>query len=175
MVILNIKKYEDFIKHRLLEVEAWTRDGIKEKEIAKKLGISYSTLREYKKKHAALAKALSINNVVADIIIENALYKRAKGYKYDEVTKELEISIDKDGNPIIKDGAIVKNLVITKVVTKEVAGDVGAQQFWLKNRKQKEWKDKQQIEHSGETTVNTKLDLTHLTTEEIKELLKSEY
>ena len=43
-----------------------------------------------------------------------------------------------------------KRLVVTKEVTKEVAQDTTAQIFWLKNRRPDLWRDKQQIEHSGE-------------------------
>lgn len=172
--ILNIRKYEDFIKHRLLEIEAWTRNGITEKEIAKKLGISYSTFREYKKKHTALAKALANNKVVTDIKVENALYKRAIGYKYDEVTKELVTAKDKYGDPVIDmNGAMMKELKVTKIVTKEVQPDVGAQQFWLKNRNSKDWREKQEIES---TNINLNEDLTILNKEQrnarIEELKK---
>lgn len=41
-------------------------------------------------------------------------------------------------------------LVVTKVVNKEVVPDVTAQIFWLKNRKPLDWRDKQDIEHSGQ-------------------------
>lgn len=172
MVNLNIKKYEDFIKHRLIEVEAWARDGVVEKVIAKNLGISYSTLREYKKKYPSFAKALANNRAVTDIRVENALYKRAIGYTFEEVTKELVTAKNEYGE-FVRDenGAILKKLEVTKIVKKEVQPDVGAQQFWLKNRKKNIWRDKQEIEHSGETTVNNKIDFTHLTTEQIKELL----
>ena len=62
--------------------------------------------------------------------VENALLKRALGYEYDEITTEYGKEI--------------------KRVTKQVVPDVTAQIFWLKNRKPDQWRDKQQIEHSGE-------------------------
>ncbi|MDL5066676.1 helix-turn-helix domain-containing protein, partial [Clostridioides difficile] len=37
----------------------------------------------------------------------------------------------------------------TKRVTKHVVPDTTAQIFWLKNRKPAEWRDKRDIEHSG--------------------------
>lgn len=40
-------------------------------------------------------------------------------------------------------------LVVTKEITKEVPPDTTALIFWLKNRQPKNWRDKQQIEHSG--------------------------
>lgn len=75
---------------------------------------------------------------VIDRQVENSLLKRALGYRYDEVTYE-------DG-------------VETKRVTKEVQPDTTAQIFWLKNRKPNEWRDKQNIEHSGSVSYEQLLD-----------------
>lgn len=44
----------------------------------------------------------------------------------------------------------VGELVVTKEVTKEVQPDTTAQIFWLKNRRPDHWRDKQDIEHSGQ-------------------------
>ena len=128
-------KWETHVKDKLILVEAWARNGLTDEQIAKNLGIAYSTFREYKNKHSALSAALKRGKEVVDIEVENALLKRALGYKYDEVTKER----DKDTG----------ELVVTKVVTKEVIGDTTAQIYWLKNRKPEDWRDKKEIEHSG--------------------------
>ncbi|CAI3601335.1 hypothetical protein CNEO2_2630002 [Clostridium neonatale] len=72
---------------------------------------------------------------MVDIQVENALLKRALGYKYDEVTKELNEDTGE--------------LEVTKVVTKEVQPDTTAQIFWLKNRKPEDWRDRKEVEHSG--------------------------
>ncbi len=128
-------KYETNVKDKLILVEAWARNGLTDEQIAKNLGIAYSTFREYVKKYSALSAALKKGKEVIDVEVENALLKRALGYKYDEVTKELNEDTGE--------------LEITKVVTKEVQPDTTAQIFWLKNRKSKEWRDKQEFEHSG--------------------------
>lgn len=76
---------------------------------------------------------------VVDIEVENALLKRAKGYTYEEVTKEA-----------VKDPETGKTeLRVVKVVKKEVQPDVTAQIFWLKNRKPAEWRDKAEVEITG--------------------------
>lgn len=62
----------------------------------------------------------------------------------------------------------MENGVETKRVTKEVAPDVTAQIFWLKNRKPEAWRDKQNLEVSG--AVNN--PFAELTTEELKKLAK---
>lgn len=44
-------KYDTHVEPRLIEVEGWARDGLTDKQIAKNLGIAYSTFREYVKSY----------------------------------------------------------------------------------------------------------------------------
>lgn len=136
-------KYETHVLPRMIEIEGWARDGLIDEQIAKNLGVALSTFMTYKKKYPELSDALKRNKEVADREVENALFKRAVGYKYEEITRELKKDPDTDE----------LSLVVTKVVTKEVVPDVTAQIFWLKNRKPKEWRDKQEVEHSGDLGV----------------------
>ena len=130
-------KYQKWLEpDGLLRLEGWARDGLTDEQIAHNMGIHVSTLYEWKKKYSELSDALKNGKEVVDILVENALLKRALGYKYDEVTKE--------------------NGQITKVVTKEVVPDTTAQIFWLKNRKPDEWRDKQTTEITGMADAQAK-------------------
>ena len=51
-------KYDTHVKDKLILVEGWARDGLTEEQIARNLGISYSTFKDYKNKHSALLTAL---------------------------------------------------------------------------------------------------------------------
>jgi phage terminase len=126
-------KYETDVKPRLIEIEAWKRDGLTDEQIFKNLGISRDTFYKYKEKYPDFLDALKKGKEVADIEVENALFKRAIGYKYKEVIKE------------VKEIAGKKSTYVKEVI-KEMPGDVGAQIFWLKNRKSSKWKDKQDID-----------------------------
>lgn len=42
-------KYETHVRNRLSEIEAWAKAGVSDKQIAKNLGIAYSTFRQYVK------------------------------------------------------------------------------------------------------------------------------
>lgn len=132
-------KYETNVKDKLLLVEAWARNGLTDEQIAKNLDISKDSFYKYKREYTDFSDSLKRGKEVIDFEVENALLKRALGYKYNEVTKEL--CKDKETGE--------ETLVITKVVTKEVAPDTTAQIFWLKNRKPLEWRDKRDVEHSG--------------------------
>lgn len=132
-------KWETHVKDKLLLVEAWARNGLTDEQIAKNLNIAYSTFKEYKNKYSAFSATLKKGKEIVDYEVENALLKRALGYKYDEVTKEL-----------IEDKETGKSeLKVTKIVTKEVIPDTTAQIFWLKNRKPEEWRDKKEVKHDG--------------------------
>lgn len=126
-------KWETHVKDKLILVEAWARNGLTDEQIAKNLGISKDTFYKYKKEHADFSDSLKRGKEVIDIEVENALLKRALGYKYNEVTRELTD----------------EGLQVTKIVTKEVQPDTTAQIFWLKNRKPEDWRDKRDINHSG--------------------------
>ncbi|GAV13246.1 transposase [Paenibacillus sp. NAIST15-1] len=157
-------KYQSHVEPKLLLVEAWARDGVIDEDIAKKLGVAYSTFREYVKKYSALSAALKKGKEVADVEVENALFKRATGYQYDEVTREADRQIDPET------GEWINVMVETKRVTKEVQPDVTAQIFWLKNRRPDKWRDKQEIGHSGNVEVNNPLQ--GLTTDELRKLIR---
>lgn len=145
-------KYETHVETRLFEIECWARDGMIDDDIAIKLGVAKSTFHSYKNKFPELVESLKKGKEVVDYQVENALLKRALGYRYDEITHEFGEE--------------------TKRVTKEVTPDTTAQIFWLKNRKPKEWRDKQDIEHTGSMDVNN--PFTDLTTNELKKLIKDD-
>lgn len=157
-------KYHSHVEPKLLLVEAWARDGTIDEDIAKKLGVSYSTFRKYRDEYEALSAALKRGKEVADVEVENALFRRAIGYRYDEVTREADKVIDPET------GELVTIMVETKRVTKEVQPDVAAQIFWLKNRRPDKWRDKQDIQHSGSMDVNN--PMKGLTTDELRKLIR---
>ena len=127
----------DSVKDKLGLVEAWCRDGLIEEEIAKKLNIGISTLSKYKVEHVELVDALKRGKEVIDYEVEQKLLKRAIGYEYNEIKNVT----DPDGG------------ITTTITIKSVLPDTTAQIFWLKNRKPKEWRDKRDIEMSGELNM----------------------
>lgn len=122
-------KYEYWISPEgLLLLEAWTRDGLTDEQLAHNMNIVPSTLYDWKKRYPEISESLKKGKAVIDIQVENALLKRALGYAYKELKKE----VSDDGIKVTE-------------ITKEVVPDTTAQIFWLKNRKVKEWGGQQQI------------------------------
>lgn len=140
-------KWED-IKDKLTLIEGWARDGLTNEQIAENLGIGKTTFYKMIKEHSELSEHLKKGKEVIDYEVENALLKRALGYKYEEKTyesiydKELDIHTER----------------LTKRVTKQVAPDTTALIFWLKNRKPKQWRDKVDIEGESNKETLNKLD-----------------
>lgn len=137
-------KYEKWLEpDGLLLLSAWARDGLTDEQIAKNMGVRRETLYDWMKKYPNISNALKRGKEVVDVEVENALLKRALGYTFTETTKELRENPE-TGN---------EELVVTKVVTKEIAPDTTAQIFWLKNRRPDVWRDKQNVDIKG--TLNT--------------------
>lgn len=134
----RVAKIDEWLEQdKLILLEGWARDGLTYEQIANNIGIDVTTLREWRKKESTISTSLKKGREVADYEVENALFKRALGYTYEEKTYE-------DG-------------ILKKVVTKEVAPDTTAQIYWLKNRKPKEWRDKQDYDSSEELAKLDKL------------------
>lgn len=136
------KADEWLTQDKLTLLTAWARDGLTDKQIANNIGIVESTLYEWKKKYTEFSEALKKGKEVVDIEVENALLKRALGYKYEEVTKEL------------RDGELVE----TKRITKEVLPETLAQIYWLKNRKPDKWREKV-VDTENEEQINNAKDI----------------
>lgn len=155
-------KYYSHVEPKLNLVESWARDGLIDEQIANNLDISLTSYYEYKNKYTEFAEALKNGKDDIDIMVENALLKRAMGYSFEEVTREsvpCKAYEDENGN------TVEHTLMVTKVVTKEVQPDTTAQIFWLKNRRPQAWRDKQEVGLSGGLN-NTTQNLTDMSPEE---------
>lgn len=117
--------YELNVLPFLAAVEGWTREGLAKEQIARNLGVGKTTFFKYIKLHPELDERLKKGLEVANFEVENALFKRAIGYSYTETKIETSAEGIKETR-----------------TEKHVAGDVGAQAFWLKNKKSAHWKDR---------------------------------
>lgn len=165
-------KYSEWVTPEgLLKIEGWARDGLTDEQIAHNMGISRSTLNEWKKKYSNISDTLKRGKEVIDIMVENSLLKRALGYEYKEkkyaqvemseeehyLKQQIAVNQYKLDNPeatleeirLVEMGVSKFKSVLVEEKTKEVPPDVTAQIFWLKNRKPDEWREKQQNEITG--------------------------
>lgn len=172
-------------------MESWARDGLTDEQIAENAGINPATLYDWKKKYPEISETLKKGKEVVDIQVENALLKRALGYAYNEdkyisVPMDLEeydkkltqyMNLYRYEHPEATDSELMlvreqfpktKEILAERKV-KEVVPDTVAQIFWLKNRRPDKWRDKQDVELSGDVKINN--PYAGLTIEELKKLI----
>lgn len=115
-------------------LEGWARDGLTDEDIAHNIGITAKTLYEWKKRYGEICEALKSGKEVIDRKVENALLKSALGYNYQEEV-------------VTNQGEVVP-------IRKYEKPNTTALIFWLKNRNPKAWRDKQEVEQTGDMNIN---------------------
>lgn len=120
----------------LILLEGWARDGLTDEQIAHNLGISRSTLAEWKKRFSDISDALKKGKEVVDYEVENALLKRAVGFYFTE--KKTEIGPEGEQEKYT-------------TTVKYVPPDTAAAFIWLKNRCPDKWRDKPEAPGDPET------------------------
>lgn len=114
--------------------------GFTDAELARFFDISESTLNRWKHDHPGFWESINSGKERADAEVADSLYRRATG---EEVIFEKAIKLA-DGT---YEAMRLKQFV---------PGDVTAQRLWLLNRRRGNWRDKQEIEHSGSIDTPTK-------------------
>lgn len=108
--------------------------GATDKQLAQILDVTEQTINNWKHKFPQFFESLKEAKAVADKRVEDALYKCATGYR-------------ENSERLTKDGDVVS-------VEEYYSPNTTAQIFWLKNRQPTKWRDKQELEHSGNVQVN---------------------
>ena len=153
--------YKEWLEaDNLIRLEGWARNGLTDEMIAHNIGITTTTLYDWKKKYPQFAEAVKRGKEVVDIMVENALLKSAMGYKYDEVVKERVFDYETETSIVVE----------VKRTTKEVAPNPTSLIFWLKNRKPETWRDKKNID----AAVEVKNPFEGIDTADIKKLIDEE-
>lgn len=153
--------YKEWLEaDNLILLEGWARDGLTDEQIAHNIGINRTTLYAWKAKYTDFSNALKRGKEVVDRIVENALLKSAMGYKYDEVVKERIY------NPETGESEMLE----VKRTTKDVAPNVTALIFWLKNRQSEKWRDTKNVN----AAVEVKNPFDGVETADIKKLIDEE-
>ena len=116
------KSKRDYLISKKAEIEKLASEGYSEKEIIKHLGISKSTYFKYKSQIKELQECVPNARQKAIEELENATYKTAMGYSYEE--EKMIIQLDENGQPVKR----------TKEITKKhQPGNPAQQQYLLNN------------------------------------------
>ena len=147
-------KYHEWLTpDNLLRLSAWARDGLTDEQIAHNMGIAKSTLYEWKNKYTDLSDALSKSKDVADIEVENALFKKCIGFKT-TIRKAFKLK-----DVTYKDGKRIKETERIDYADDEIyiPPDTTAIKFWLINRKNQAWKGDPDKDNSNIEPVKVQL------------------
>lgn len=120
--------YEEKIKSRFKDIKKWLEGGATERQVAKALGVAYSTFNKYKvekMEFKELLKSVDRSEIVCEL--RSALLKKALGFTYEE--KKQYIKADEDG----------KKNTYTEITTKTALPDVAAINLALKNYDKDNW------------------------------------
>jgi hypothetical protein len=128
-------KYDPLITPVL--ARALAREGHTDEEIAARLepAVGVTTLSRWKVEHPEFREALNEGKAIVDARVEDSLLQRALGFTVTDT--RLEAKADDFGRPM-KGGKVIKT-------TRQVSPDVTACIYWLKNRKPRAWRDRQDV------------------------------
>lgn len=110
-------------------ITGWKRDGLSNVQIAENIGISEATLYRWKNKSESIERALETGKEIANFHVENALFKMATGFFYDEITTENS-----------------ETRSYKKTVRKYAPPNVKAIEIWLKTKWPERYAQKESLE-----------------------------
>ena len=107
--------------------------GATDEEMAAFWGVTVKTFYNWQKEHPGFLHALKEGKEKPDAQVERSLFERATGYTHDAV-KILQY----EGQPVIVP------------YTERYPPDSTSMIFWLKNRRPDRWRDKSEVEVTGD-------------------------
>lgn len=123
------------------------RLGATDLELADFFGVDVRTIYRWKHTHEGFCQAVTCGKEAADARVERALYNRAVGYSHDAVKIFMPAGAEKP---------------VYAPYVEHVPPDPSAAFNWLKNRKPEEWRDKQEVAHTGAINLQVAPDDANL-------------
>lgn len=116
--------------------------GATDYELADFFKVDTRTIYRWKNQHEEFCQAVKVGKDMADDRVERALYNRAVGYSF-ESEKVFQF----------------QGVIVRADTVEHVPPDAGAAFNWLKNRRKDDWRDKQDVEHSGAVSLVPTINL----------------
>lgn len=103
--------------------------GATDEQLAEFFEVAVTTIDNWKRDHKEFLGAIKRGKTLADAEVADKLYHRATGYEHPEV-----------------DIRVIDSQIVMTNLVKHYPPDTAAAIFWLKNRRKKEWRDKQDVD-----------------------------
>lgn len=113
--------------------------GLTDKELGDYFECCEATINNWKKRYPEFLASIKRGKESADSKVASRLYQRALGFEHD--SEEIKVVSRGEGM-----GSEVERVPVRKIYPPDTTAAI----FWLKNRQPKFWRDKQEVEHSGE-------------------------
>jgi len=121
--------------------------GATDTDLADFFNVNADTIYEWKKVHEKFSESINEGKIFADMEVAEALYKGTR----DRIVVEQQAFK-------IKVGQYEEKVEVVDI-EKVIPADFRNQQFWLKNRSPKNWRDRQEVDH---TTGGEKIKATQI-------------
>ena len=131
------------------QAEQLARLGATDKEMASFFGVTEQTINNWKKNKPEFFESLKKGKILADARVSEALYEKTQDHTF-MVAKTIKVkSSGYDDN-----GRKWEKEEIKQVEEEQfVSADTTAQIFWLKNRRSRDWRDKQDVQVTGGVNI----------------------
>lgn len=117
--------------------------GADDSKLADFFEVDERTINNWKLAHPKFFQSIKEGKEIADIEVANSLYKGALDRKVikQQAIKMKDVVYSSEGKKISE----TERVEIVEL-EEEISGDFRNQQFWLRNRKSGQWKDKQEVD-----------------------------
>ena len=130
--------------------------GADDARLAQMFDVQESTINNWKQEFPEFLEYLKKGKEIADAEIAHALFHRAKGYSHPEV-----------------DIKVIEGQIVQTDLVKHYPPDTGAAMAWLKNRQPKQWRDKQEVDHTSSDGTMTPRPAVKIDAKTAKEIAAS--
>jgi len=131
--------YEKYVRGKEEIITADCRNGADNDGLAKRLGCGKTTLSKLIKNFPEFKALIKEGKTEADLKVVSALFKRATGYEFEETTTKVLVNKNGEGTT-----------TYVEKTKKHIAPDTAAAFIWLKNRVPEEWRDKHDVNITGD-------------------------
>lgn len=132
------------------QAEKLCKLGATDKDLADFFEVTEQTINNWKNDFPSFFESIKKGKLLADANVAERLYQRAMGFEHD--SEEIKV-VDGD----------IERVPVRKIYPPDATAAI----FWLKNRRPKDWRDKQEIDQK--TTIEDKrIDVSKLTDDELR-------
>lgn len=121
---------------KIEQVKKLILKGFSDSEIAQFIGVTPVTYYSWKSKHKSFFSEIEVFKKQQNANVRRSLYERALGYSHEAIKF-----------------FVIKGKIVGQKFIEHYPPDTEACKFWLKNKESEEWRDKQELEHTGDITI----------------------